>query len=126
MNFEAQITTPIYPTEVEDRVERAVTTLFPEADVEHADGELRAESASLEHFADRLAEQAIGATAREVFLEGIRGRSFSFRVKKQAALGDVVNFVVGDSEELGSITVHVTVTEGEPEAVIEELVTAEE
>ena len=46
----AEITAPIYETEVPDRVVRAVEAIFPTADVETTDVEVRATSHSLEHL----------------------------------------------------------------------------
>lgn len=106
---EAEITAPVYDTEVTDRVAEAVTELFPDADPARQHGEVRATTDSLEHLSELLHRQTILDTARGVFFENRRDGAFSFRVKKQAALVGVVNFVTDEPGELGAITVRVRV-----------------
>jgi predicted RNA binding protein with dsRBD fold (UPF0201 family) len=108
-SIEVQITTPLYPTEVRDRVEDAIHALFPDAAIEERHDELIAETHSVERFAERLDEQNIGSTAREVFRDGIEGDAFSFDLKKAAAFEGVVNFAVGNPDELGDVHVRVRV-----------------
>jgi len=108
-SIDVEITTPLYPTEVRDRVEAAIHELFPGAEIEERAGELVAETHSVERFAKRLDEQNIGPTAREVFLEGREGDAFSFDLKKAAAFEGVVNFAVGNPDELGDLHVRVRV-----------------
>lgn len=117
--IDVQITTPLYATEVKDRVVDAITTLFPGADVEERHGELIGETHSMDYFAERLEEQAIVDSARELFFENVQGETFSFDLKKQAAYEGVVNFAVGNPSELGEIHVRVRVEEPSVEAFIE-------
>jgi predicted RNA binding protein with dsRBD fold (UPF0201 family) len=120
--IDVQITTPLYPTEVRERVEAAITNLFPTAEVEERHGELVAEAHSMDHFAERLGEQNIVDTAREVFHHNLEGDTFAFDLKKQAAHEGVVNFAVGNPDELGDIHVRVRVEEPDAEAFIDALV----
>lgn len=120
-SIDVEVTTPIRATEVTDRVEEAVTTLFPDAEVTTAHGELRAETHSVEHLRDRLFEQAILDTARGVFLEGVEGKTIAFALKKQAATRDVVNFVVGEPPEMGELQVRIRVREPDVESFVEYL-----
>ena len=113
------ITTPVHETELPDRVERAVRNLFPEADVERTDGQLRGEAHGMEAFAERLREQAILDTAREAFFENRGGDTTTFRLKKAAAFEGVVNFAVGSADELGEIHVEVTVRDPSFEAYVD-------
>ena len=113
------VTTPVHGTELSDRVERAVRNLFPEADIERVDGELRGEAHGMETFAERLREQAILDTAREAFFENRDGNTTEFRLKKAAAFKGVVNFAVGSADELGEIHVEVTVREPSFEAYVD-------
>jgi len=109
--IDVQITVPLKATEVVDRVEECITNLFPNADVRESPGELIAETHSMDHFAERLREQSIQATARDVFRRRTAGDTFDFELKKQAALQGVVNFSVGNPDELGDMHVRVRVEE---------------
>ncbi|MFB6300179.1 MAG: RNA-binding domain-containing protein [Halobacteriales archaeon] len=119
--IDVQITTPLYATEIKDRVVDAITNLFPGADVEERHGELIGETHSMDHFADRLDEQAIVDTARELFFENSDGDTFSFDLKKQPAYEGVINFAVGNPSELGEIHVRVRVEEPSTDAFIEHI-----
>ncbi|WP_144904862.1 RNA-binding domain-containing protein [Halobellus captivus] len=116
---EAQIVVPVRDTEVTDRVEDAVRNLFPNVDFEHRPGELVGETHSLERFSERLHQQAILETARTEFFKRVDDEGFSFALKKQAAFKGVINFAVGNPDELGDIQVHVTVTEPDVESYID-------
>ena len=118
-SVDIQITAPVNPTEVTDRVADAIENLFPEAEISSQPGELLATSHSMEHFSERLHEQAILDSARGAFFSNQQGNTFSFDVKKQAAFEGVVNFAVGDGSELGDIHVRVTVQEPDVESFID-------
>ena len=118
-SIEAEITAPVYDTEVTDRVADAIRALFPDAEPEHRHGELTATVHTLEEFSEQLHRQAILDSARGVFFDNQRGDSFSFRLKKQAAFEGVVNFVVDEPGELGAITVSVQVEEPSVEEFID-------
>jgi predicted RNA binding protein with dsRBD fold (UPF0201 family) len=105
------ITAPVRDTEVTDRVVDAIENLFPEADIERAPGEVRAESHSLDHFSELLHRQEILDSARGEFFADRQGEVVSFDLKKQAAFAGVVNFAVGEPDELGEIHVRVRVQE---------------
>jgi len=119
-----EITAPVFDTEVADRVEDAITNVFPGAETERTPGEIRARTHSLDHFAERLREQAILDTARGQFFENRRGDTFAFALKKQAAFEGVVNFAVGDPDELGEIHVAVRVDEPDAESFIDDIAPA--
>jgi predicted RNA binding protein with dsRBD fold (UPF0201 family) len=123
-SVDVAVETPIQPTEVPDRVVRAVEAIFPEADVEQTPESVTAESHSLAHFSQRLHQQAILDTARKQFFETLAGDTFSFRLKKQPAFEGTVTFAVGESDELGEIEVRVTVHEPDPEAFIDHVAPA--
>jgi predicted RNA binding protein with dsRBD fold (UPF0201 family) len=118
-SVDVQITAPVRDTEVTDRVGDAITNLFPDAEVEHNPGELLAESHSMEHFSECLHRQEILDTARGAFFRNQRGNTFSFDLKKQAAFEGVVNFAVGEPDELGELHVRVSVTEPDVETYID-------
>lgn len=110
-SVDVRIVAPVRDTEVTDRVADAVSNLFPNAELEHQPGELVAETHTLDPFSDRLYEQEILDTARREFEKRKTDEGFSFALKKQAAFTGVINFAVGNPDELGDIDVHVTVRE---------------
>ncbi len=120
-SIDVEITTPLYPTEVRDRVEDTIHELFPGADIEEHDAELIAKAHSLERFGERLAEQNIVPTARTVFFGDLEDDTFSFALKKAAAFEGVVNFAVGDPDELGDVHVSVRVEEPDAKTFIDHL-----
>jgi predicted RNA binding protein with dsRBD fold (UPF0201 family) len=117
--LEAEITAPVYDTEVTDRVAEAIRGVFPDAEPQLRHGELHATVHDLDHLSELLHRQAILDTARGVFFRNHRGDTFSFRLKKQAAFVGVVNFVTDDPGELGAIAVRVRVEEPSVEDVID-------
>ena len=119
--IDVEVTAPVYPTELPERVEAAIEALFPGAEVEERSGELVATTHSLDRLAERLREQAIVDTARDVFRRRAEGDAFAFRLKKQAATEGVVNFAVGGPAELGDLHVRVRVREPSVEAFIDRL-----
>ncbi|MEF8853312.1 MAG: RNA-binding domain-containing protein [Haloarculaceae archaeon] len=118
-SVDVEVTAPVYDTEVTDRVADAITQLFPNADVEETHGELRATTHDMEHFSELLHRQEILDTARGVFLGSLSGDTFTFDLKKQAAFEEVVNFAVGDPDELGEVHVRVRVNDPDPESFID-------
>lgn len=119
--IEIEAITPVRPTEDPDRVDEAITSIFPTAEIEHAHGEARATAHSIDQFAELLARQRILETARAHLLERIEGDTVAFRLKKQAALAGVVNFALEDASELGDIAVRIRIEEPSPDHFIEEL-----
>ncbi|GAB6879895.1 RNA-binding domain-containing protein [Halorubrum gandharaense] len=118
-SIDARIEAPVRDTEVTDRVADAVHNVFPDADLTHEDGMLVAETHTLDAFSDVLHEQEILDTARRVFRRNLTDEGFSFALKKQAAFEGVVNFSVGNPDELGDITVDVRVRDPDPEAFVD-------
>ena len=118
-SIDVQIEVPVNPTEVTDRVEDAVSSVFPNAEFSHEPGRLVAETHTLDPFSDVLHEQEILDTARREFFKHADEESCSFSLKKQAAFEGVVNFAVGNPDELGDITVEVTVRQPDVESIID-------
>jgi Uncharacterized protein conserved in archaea len=117
-SIDVHITVAVNDTEVTDRVGDAVENLFPQAEFEYHDSRLTAETHSLDAFSDRLYEQEILDTARREFSGNSHPDGFSFALKKQAAFADVINFSVGNPDELGDIEVEVTVREPDIEEFV--------
>jgi hypothetical protein len=118
-SVDARIVAPVRDTEVTDRVEDAVRSLFPNVEFEHEAGQVVGETHSLDRFSERLHEQEILDTARREFSKRATDDGFSFALKKQAAFKGVVNFSVGNPDELGDIEVHVTVREPSVEEFVD-------
>jgi len=118
-SIDVRIEVPVHDTEVTDRVDDAVRNVFPDAEPVHEDGRLVAEAHTLDAFSDVLHEQEILDTARRVFLRNGTDEGFSFSLKKQAAFEGVVNFAVGEPDELGEIGVDVRVRQPDVEAFID-------
>ena len=118
-SIDVRIEVPVRDTEVTDRVDDAVRNVFPDAEPVHEDGRLVAEAHTLDAFSDVLHEQEILDTARRVFRQNRTEEGFAFSLKKQAAFEGVVNFAVGESDELGEIDVEVRVREPDVESFID-------
>ncbi|OYR37925.1 coaE operon protein [Halorubrum sp. Ib24] len=118
-SVDVRIEVPVRDTEVTDRVFDAVRNVFPDAEPVHEDGSLVAEAHTLDAFSDVLHEQEILDTARRVFLRNSTDEGFAFSLKKQAAFEGVVNFAVGEPDELGEIDVDVRVREPDVESFID-------
>jgi predicted RNA binding protein with dsRBD fold (UPF0201 family) len=118
-SVDVEATAPVYDTEVTDRVADAIRRIFPNAEVEEGHGELRATAHDMEHLSELLHRQEILDTARGVFLGSLEGDTFAFDLKKQAAFEEVVNFSVGDPDELGEIHVRVRVDDPDAESYID-------
>ncbi|MFC6725976.1 RNA-binding domain-containing protein [Halobium palmae] len=118
-SVDVDVVAPVRDTEVTDRVVDAVRNLFPNADVSREAGRVVAEAHSLDHFSDLLHEQEILDTARREFQGSVSGDAFSFSLKKQAAFKGIVNFSVGNPDELGDLDVAVTVRDPSVEEFID-------
>lgn len=113
-----ELSAPVEPTEVTDRVVETITGLFPTAEVETHGDRVTAECHDVEQFREQLFEQRILDTARKEFLRNQTDSGFSFDLKKQAAYVGKVNFSVGSPDELGDLHVEVTVNEPDVESFI--------
>jgi len=118
-SVDVTIEVPVQATEVAERVEDAVTNLFPDAEFRREPDRFVAESHSLDAFSDVLHEQEILDTARREFFNGADDEGFSFSLKKQPAFEGKVNFAVGSTDELGDIQVRVDVREPDVESFID-------
>jgi predicted RNA binding protein with dsRBD fold (UPF0201 family) len=117
--IDVRVIAPVRGTEVTDRVADAVRNLFPTAEVREEPGRLVADTHSMDAFSERLHEQEILDTARREFFGRADDEGFAFALKKQAAFEGVINFAVGNPDELGDIEVRVTVHDPDVEAVVD-------
>jgi hypothetical protein len=118
-SVDVRIVAPVRDTEVTDRVVDAVRNLFPNAEIRREAGQVVGETHSLDDFSELLFEQEILDTARREFQRRADDDSFSFALKKQAAFQGVVNFAVGNPDELGDIEVHVTVRDPDVQSFVD-------
>jgi predicted RNA binding protein with dsRBD fold (UPF0201 family)/dephospho-CoA kinase len=96
--------TPIYETESQEKVERAILNIFPDAVLERLDDFIEGTSSTLETFSTLLRMQRIRATAKTELMKGIALDSFEFYLNKQVAMAGKVNF---SQDPLGPIFVRV-------------------
>ena len=109
--IDVELAAPVNDTEVTERVVTAVENLVPGAEIERAPGEVRAETHSLDHFSELLHDQEILDSARNEFFADRQGDVVRVALKKQAAFEGVVNFAVGEPDELGDIELRIRVHE---------------
>ncbi len=111
----------LFPTEVEERVRKAVENIFPgtrltlikkEGYVDRLEGT----APSLDALHELLRRQKILDTARHSFFGELKGKEISFQLSKQGALMGYVNFLDHDVA-LGGIDV--TIETDEPELIID-------
>ncbi|MFA4956377.1 MAG: RNA-binding domain-containing protein [Candidatus Methanoperedens sp.] len=111
MNAKVAVFAPVYPTEVQEKVEKAILNFFPftlelQDDVIpglYGEGNIE----NLRKLHSCLREERILDTARRIFLNGIQGNTTRFRLKKQVAYIGKLNFP-GGVENLGSIDVEIS------------------
>ena len=110
INVSVKISAPVNPTEIQEKVEKAISNFFPvelnlqdEAPTLFGEGDLE----SLRTLHLRLREERILDTARKILLNGIKEDTTRFRLNKQVAYIGKLNFPVGE-ESLGSIHVEIS------------------
>jgi hypothetical protein len=116
---DVEVTAPVRETEVTDRVVDAVHNLFPDAEIGREPGRIVAEAHAMDAFSERLHDQEILDTARREFFRRADDEGFAFALKKQAAFQGLVNFAVGNPDELGDVEVRVTVHEPDVETFVD-------
>lgn len=121
-SIDVSVSAPVKPTEVPERVARAIEELFPNAVVEIERDRVTATGHTVDRFGERLREQQILDTARSHLRTQIETDTIRFRLKKQAAFVGDVNFGVGNLDELGEITVEIQVSDPSPMAFLDEVV----
>ena len=97
----------IRPTEDPDKVKQAIQNLFPDAQINIQDLKLIAHSNTLDRFRELLKRQRIRDSARSLFWKNCKGDTLVFKLNKQFAYMNKINFAVVN-HPLGEITVHIT------------------
>jgi len=111
MNISVKVFAPVNPTEIQEKVEKAISNFFPvelklqESEIPVLSGDGGLESLRTLHL--RLREERILDTARKILLNGIKGDTTQFRLNKQVAFIGKLNFPAGE-ESLGSIHVEIS------------------
>jgi len=108
MNVTVKVFAQVNPTEIQEKVEKAISNFFPvELKLQEfgMSGEGDLESLRTLHL--RLREERILDTARNILLNGIEGNTTRFRLNKQVASIGKLNFPVAE-ESLGSIHVEIS------------------
>jgi predicted RNA binding protein with dsRBD fold (UPF0201 family) len=111
MNVSVKVLATINPTEIQDKVEKAISNFFPvelklqETQIQELSGDGDLESLRTLHL--RLREERILDTARKIFLNGIKDDTTRFRLNKQVACIGKLNFSPVE-ESLGSIHIEIS------------------
>ncbi|HMK46268.1 MAG TPA: AAA family ATPase [Methanocella sp.] len=120
-SIQTTISALLFPTEIEERVRKAIGNIFPGANMKLIIKEgyvdrLEGNAPSLDHLHDLLRRQKILDTARKSMYEGKKDGRIEVQFNKQAALMGYVNFL--DHEvALGGIDVDIETDE--PELIID-------
>jgi hypothetical protein len=103
-DLQIDIETTVHPTESVEKIQRAISNLFPDTVFyEPQDGRLWGTARAIGKLKERLAAQAIRDASRKVLLNGIRPGHLFFALSKQVAYVGRVNF--SDDGPLGDIIV---------------------
>ena len=105
--MKVEVEARIYPSEDSEKVEEAVSNIFPTLDLEVKDQMVKGSSKdpkSLEPLRNKLGLQAIRDSARREIKKGLVENSVRFSLNKQAATVDKISFSTGDTP-LGTIDV---------------------
>ena len=96
----------IKPTEDLEKVKQAIRNLFPDAQMDVQNTKLVAISNTLDRFQELLKRQKIRDSARSLLSKGCGENTIIFKLNKQLAYINKINFAVVD-HPLGEITVHI-------------------
>jgi predicted RNA binding protein with dsRBD fold (UPF0201 family) len=111
MKVTVRVFAPVNPTEIREKVEKAISNFFPfelklqDFEITGLSGEGDLESLRTLHL--RLREERILDTARNILINGIEGNTTKFLLNKQVAFAGKLNFPVAE-ESLGSIHVEIS------------------
>lgn len=87
-----KIKTKVKPTEDENKVLKAVTNIFNDAEMEISENIYTGVSKDISRFKELLRSQAILDAARSVLERNIVGNATKFHINKQAAYSEILNF----------------------------------
>jgi predicted RNA binding protein with dsRBD fold (UPF0201 family) len=95
--FTIQLKSKIKPTEDREKVIKAIKNIFTDAEITIPETDkiyitVEGEAKNIERFKELIRSQAILDTARSVLEKGSKGNYTKFKINKQAAYSEVVNF----------------------------------
>ncbi|MBA2852754.1 hypothetical protein HNP89_000691 [Methanococcus maripaludis] len=105
-----KIKTKVKPTEDENKVLKAVTNIFADAEMEFSENIYLGVSKDISRFKELLRSQAILDAARNVLERNIVGNATKFHINKQAAYSGILNF---DKDVHGGIKLEFVSEDGE-------------
>lgn len=114
---EVTVRCPVNPSEDEEKVRKAVLSIFPDADLSLEDGMLSG-AATLDRFHRIIRNQRILDATRSVLLRNMRGNTTWLNLNKQVATLGKVSFA-DRNPVLGAI--EVTIRDDDLEALIDRL-----
>ena len=97
------ISAPVFPSEDPEKVEKAIRNIFPDAELEFADGTIEGE-ADLTYFSNLIRKQKILDVTRSVMTKGQRGRKTTININKQVAFVGKISYTE-EKTVLGTIKV---------------------
>lgn len=107
---------PVHPTESEEKVKKAVLNIFPNAELDIGEREIRGKASDMERFREILRDLRIRDTARNFLMSRINGNRIEFSISKQAAYMEKISFG-GNKPALGEI--EITIESESPEKLIQ-------
>ncbi|MGQ9587708.1 MAG: RNA-binding domain-containing protein [Thermoplasmata archaeon] len=113
--LEVQLRARCFPTEDRERIVRAITRLFPDAELS-GDDPITGRASSAAEFGEQLKRQRIRDAARAIMWRGAVGNSTSFKLNKQVAAVGKISF---SEEEHALGDIEVTFISDDLEALID-------
>ena len=102
-----EIFCPVFPSEDPEKVRTAILKVFPDAELETGEDEIKGRTDNLDRFSKQIRKQKILDTTRSVMIHGKRGDRTRFFLNKQVAFVGKVSFCE-ERTILGTIKVVVT------------------
>ncbi len=102
-----EIFCPVFPSEDPEKVRTAILKVFPDAELETGEDEIKGRTDNLDRFSKQIRKQKILDTTRSVMVHGKRGDRTRFFLNKQVAFVGKVSFCE-ERTILGTIKVVVT------------------
>ena len=87
-----EIFCPVFPSEDPEKVKTAILKVFPNAELEETDNEIKGRTDNLDRFSKQIRKQKILDTTRSVMIHGKRGDRTRFFLNKQVAFVGKISF----------------------------------
>lgn len=105
-----KINSKVKPTEDKEKVLKAITNIFTDAETEFDENFITGQSKDVSRFKELLRSQAILDAARYILERSVVGNATKFHINKQAAYAGLLNF---DRDVHGGIRIEFVAEEGE-------------